>query len=111
MAEGKYDDKTAIAELQARLTELQDENLRDQAEHSMRLRTPTRSRATCSNGFDNVIAELRPLRDLAPEREPLEQPVAAAARRDARSHEGRHADGRFARNPGSQRSVHRGAAA
>lgn len=77
VADGKYDDNRDIAELQVQLEVLQNENV----EIKQALREIANANVLpgiLQNGFDSVMAELRPLRDLAPQREPLPRPVADA---------------------------------
>jgi hypothetical protein len=75
VAEGKYEDQ--IAALQVQITQLQRENQKLQTAftevaHANVLPT------VLSNGFADVIAELRPLRDLTPQRASVPRPVANA---------------------------------
>ena len=77
VAEGKYDDNKGIAELQTRLKELQHENV--EIEQALReIANANVLPGILQNGFDSVIAELRPLRDLSPHRDSLERPIACA---------------------------------
>ena len=71
----EYDDQ--FAAMQAQINQLQRENQKMQTaltEVANANVLPT----VLQNGFAEVIAELRPLRDLTPQRASLERPVAAA---------------------------------
>lgn len=76
MAEGKYEDP--IAAMQRQINELQQANQNMQqalAEVANANVLPT----VLQHGFDSVIAELRPLRDLTPQRGSVKPPIAEAA--------------------------------
>ena len=75
MAEGKYDDQ--IAALHVQIDQLQRENQNMQRALTEVANANVLPRVL-ENGFADVIAQLRPLRDLTPERESVEQPIAAA---------------------------------
>jgi hypothetical protein len=75
VADGKYDEQ--ITAMQRQIDQLQRENQTMQTaltEVANANVLPT----VLQNGFADVIAELRPLRDLTPQRESLERPIAAA---------------------------------
>ena len=65
MPEDNYDENSSIAEMQERLTELQREN-REIRQAITEIAQANVLPGIMQNGFDDVIAELRPLRDLAP---------------------------------------------
>jgi hypothetical protein len=76
VAEGKYDDQ--ITAMQVQITQLQRENQKMQtalAEVANANVLP----AVLHQGFENVIAELRPLRDLTPQRGSVKEEIAIAA--------------------------------
>ena len=75
MAEGRYDDR--IAAMQGQIDQLQRENQNMQRALTEVANANVLPRVL-ENGFAEVIAELRPLRDLTPQREPLPRPIAAA---------------------------------
>jgi hypothetical protein len=75
VAEDKYDDP--IAAMQRQINELQRENQNMQKALTEVANANVLPRVL-EHGFAEVIAELRPLRDLAPQRESLERPIAGA---------------------------------
>ena len=75
MSEGKYEEP--IAAMQRQINELQRENQNMQKALTEVAYANVLPRVL-EHGFAEVIAELRPLRDLAPQREPLEEDIAGA---------------------------------
>ena len=70
MAEGKYDDKSVMAQMQAEIYELK-QALAEVANANL-------ISSSLDKGFQSLMAELQPLRDLTPQREPLKEHVGAA---------------------------------
>ena len=75
MAEGKYEDQ--ITAMQVQINQLLRENQKMQTALTEVANANVLPRVL-ENGFAEVIAELRPLRDLTPQRESLDRPIAGA---------------------------------
>lgn len=70
MAEGKYDDQ--ISKMLEQINQLQREN-QDMQRALTEVANANVLPTVLQHGFDSVIAELRPLRDLTPSRQPLDK--------------------------------------